>query len=125
MDPLSDVLSLLKPRSAGISMLPVASSPLPAIMPASFWRAAATVHIRKESDQATLRWSLERMMQELRERLACQVQPGVQVSTPPDFRRTRSHSHPNLDSPDTPATMEINQQRSVRHLNIVAKRHAD
>lgn len=29
------------------------------------------VHIRKESDQAALRWSLERMMQELRER-----QPG-------------------------------------------------
>jgi AraC-like DNA-binding protein len=29
------------------------------------------VHIRKESDQATLRWSVERMMQELRER-----QPG-------------------------------------------------
>ena len=28
------------------------------------------VHIRKESDQAALRWSVERMMQELRERQA-------------------------------------------------------
>src|SRR5947208_1300353 len=73
MDPLSDVLSLLKPRSymsggfnAGghFAFAGDHAGILLGVLP-------PIVHIRKEPDKAALRWSLERMMQELRER-----QPG-------------------------------------------------
>jgi hypothetical protein len=118
MDPLSDVLSLLKPRSyasGGFDVGGGCRSSSPSMKASVDFRTipmkgdgrigkcngggdclivgghvafAANhagilfevlppiVHIRKESDKAAMRWSLERMMQELRE-----PQPGTLCTT--------------------------------------------
>ena len=57
--------------AAGIILVSAGISPLRASMPASLGMLPPIVHIQKESDKAALRWSLERMRQELRE-----PQPG-------------------------------------------------